>query len=71
MMPLKASSEINLKRTNTVRIVTSAGKRYDAIIRAVTGATLTVYIPAEKRELTTVPKATTRNGVGFHYRGTV
>jgi hypothetical protein len=70
-MPLKATSEINLKRTRTIRVVTSAGKRYDGVIRAVTGATLTIYIPAEKRVLTTVAKATTRNGVGFHYRGTV
>ncbi len=70
-MPLKATSEINRTRIRTVRVVTSAGKRYDGIVRAVTGATLTVYIPSEKRVLTTVPKATTRNGVGFHYRGTV
>jgi hypothetical protein len=70
-MSLRASSEINLKRTRMVRVVTSAGKRYDGVIRAITGATLTIWIPAEDRTLTTVAKATTRNGVGFHYRNAV
>jgi len=70
-MALKAASQINRLRTRTVRVVTSAGKRYDGVVRAVTGATLTIWIPAEDRVLTTVPLATTVDGVGFHYRGTV
>jgi hypothetical protein len=67
-MPLGATSTINTKRTRTVLYRSAAGKTYNAVIRAITGATLTLWIPSTRQLLTTVAKATTAEGTGFHHR---
>jgi hypothetical protein len=67
-MPLQPASQLNLKRNRVVTYVNSAGKSQNALVRAVTGATLTLYLVHEKRQVTTTPKATAHRGPGWHYR---
>jgi hypothetical protein len=67
-MALLASTDVNLKRNKTVMYRNAAGKTQNAVIRAVTSTTLTLWLPSEHREITTVAKATTAEGSGWHLR---
>ncbi len=67
-MPLQATSVLNLRRNKVVRYINARGQSRNAVIRAITGATLTLWIPSERRTVTTAPKPTTVRGVGFHHR---
>lgn len=57
-----------MKRNRVVRWVNALGKSQNAVVRSVTGATLTLWLPSERRTVTTVAKASTLKGAGFHHR---
>jgi hypothetical protein len=67
-MPLQPASTINLKRNKVVRWINSFGKSQNAVVRAVTGTTLTLWLPSEHRQITTATVATTPEGAGWHHR---
>lgn len=67
-MPLLASTAINLKRNRVVKYTNAQGKTQNAIVRAITSTTLTLWLPSEHRQITTVAKASTHKGVGWHLR---
>ena len=69
-MPLQPTTAMNVarKRDRTVKYINSLGKSQNAIVRAITSSTVTLYLPHEHRQITTVAKATSHRGPGFHRR---